>query len=174
MGYGYMVDPHSSDHLVTNSETMMSNLSNSTVPLSWICDIIPAVRFLSDGFPSTVYRHTARQNAKMNGFVIDVPFSFFKKQVKNGSNRSSFVSDLLSLLNTADTQLSTKNEKTIKTTAEILYAEGSVTTVASLTSFMLAMIKFPAVQRRAQAEIDAVVGTDRLPGFHDREPSAIC
>jgi cytochrome P450 len=30
---------------------------------------------------------------------------------------------------------------------------------------MLAMIAFPKVQRRAQAEIDAVVGRDRLPTF---------
>jgi cytochrome P450 len=32
---------------------------------------------------------------------------------------------------------------------------------------MLAMIAFPEVQRRAQAEIDAVVGRDRLPSFSD-------
>ncbi len=32
---------------------------------------------------------------------------------------------------------------------------------------MLAMIAFPKVQRRAQAEIDAVVGRDRLPTFAD-------
>ena len=32
---------------------------------------------------------------------------------------------------------------------------------------MLAMIAFPEVQRRAQAEIDAVVGRDRLPTFAD-------
>jgi cytochrome P450 len=32
---------------------------------------------------------------------------------------------------------------------------------------MLAMIAFPEVQRRAQAEIDAVVGRDRIPTFVD-------
>ena len=31
------------------------------------------------------------------------------------------------------------------------------------------MILFPDVARRAQAEIDAVVGQDRLPSFSDRE-----
>lgn len=33
---------------------------------------------------------------------------------------------------------------------------------------MLAMLLHPEVQRRAQAEIDAVVGADRLPSFEDR------
>ena len=33
---------------------------------------------------------------------------------------------------------------------------------------MLAMLQHPDVQERAQAEINAVVGTDRLPNFDDR------
>jgi cytochrome P450 len=31
------------------------------------------------------------------------------------------------------------------------------------------MTLFPDVQKKAQAEIDAVVGTDRLPSFADRD-----
>ena len=34
--------------------------------------------------------------------------------------------------------------------------------------FTLAMVEHPHVWKRAQAEIDAVVGTDRLPEFDDR------
>lgn len=35
--------------------------------------------------------------------------------------------------------------------------------------FFLAMTLFPDVQRKAQEEIDRVVGSGRLPGFQDRE-----
>ena len=38
-----------------------------------------------------------------------------------------------------------------------------------MTAFFLAMIRFPDHQRRAQAELDAVVGPDRLPDFSDRD-----
>jgi len=41
-------------------------------------------------------------------------------------------------------------------------------TVSSMTSFFLALALFPRVQRRAQAELDVVVGRDRLPTFDDR------
>ena len=34
--------------------------------------------------------------------------------------------------------------------------------------FTLAMVQNPHVWKRAQADINAVVGTDRLPGFEDR------
>lgn len=31
------------------------------------------------------------------------------------------------------------------------------------------MLHFPEAMRKAQAELDAVVGADRLPGYEDRE-----
>lgn len=41
-------------------------------------------------------------------------------------------------------------------------------TVSSLHSFFLAMTIYQDVQRRARAELDAVVGPDRLPTLEDR------
>ena len=41
-------------------------------------------------------------------------------------------------------------------------------TVSSMSSLFLALVLFPRVQSRAQAELDAVVGRDRLPTFDDR------
>jgi cytochrome P450 len=38
-----------------------------------------------------------------------------------------------------------------------------------MTSFLLAMTMYPEVQKKIQDEIDANVGTDRLPTFADRD-----
>lgn len=38
-----------------------------------------------------------------------------------------------------------------------------------LMVFVLAMVLYPGVQKRAQAEIDLVIGTDRLPVFEDKK-----
>lgn len=35
--------------------------------------------------------------------------------------------------------------------------------------FILAMIAYPEVQKKAQEELDAVVGRDRMPTFADRD-----
>ena len=40
-------------------------------------------------------------------------------------------------------------------------------TVSALETFMLAMIYNPDLQKRGQAAVDAVIGTDRLPDFSD-------
>ena len=37
-----------------------------------------------------------------------------------------------------------------------------------MTFLFMALVLFPQVQRRAQAELDDVVGRDRLPTFDDR------
>ena len=41
--------------------------------------------------------------------------------------------------------------------------------MSALCSFFLAMLLYPDVQKKAQAELDRVVGNDRLPNFNDRE-----
>ncbi|KAK6985037.1 cytochrome P450 [Favolaschia claudopus] len=46
-------------------------------------------------------------------------------------------------------------------------SEGSDTTVASLGTFVLGMLLNPEVQKKAQAELDAVLGPGQLPDFVD-------
>ena len=41
-------------------------------------------------------------------------------------------------------------------------------TITALSNFLLAMMQNPDVQRKARDELDAVVGTERLPTFADR------
>lgn len=41
--------------------------------------------------------------------------------------------------------------------------------MASLRAFFLAMAMYPDVQKKAQVELDRVVGPTRLPDFEDRD-----
>ena len=41
-------------------------------------------------------------------------------------------------------------------------------TVSSMHSLFLALVLYPHVQRRAQTELDIVIGRDRMPTFDDR------
>jgi cytochrome P450 len=59
-------------------------------------------------------------------------------------------------------------EWNIKWSAASLYAGGGDATVSFLHTFFLAMQLYPEVQRRAQEEIDRVIGNDRLPTLADR------
>ena len=49
-----------------------------------------------------------------------------------------------------------------------MWSNATLQTAAALSVFMLAMNLYPDVARKAQAEIDTVVGRDRMPSFSDR------
>lgn len=53
--------------------------------------------------------------------------------------------------------------------AGTIFGAGADTSMAALTVFVLAMVLHPEVMRKAQAEIDRVVGRDRLPTSADHE-----
>jgi cytochrome P450 len=62
----------------------------------------------------------------------------------------------------------TLTEELIKDSAAVSYAAGADTSVSTLTTFILAMTLHPEAQKRAQAELDTVLG-DRLPTFADKD-----
>lgn len=65
--------------------------------------------------------------------------------------------------------MSEEDADILKWAAASIYFGGSDTTVASTSSFFLAMTLYPDVVKKAQAELDAVVGPHRLPTFADWE-----
>ncbi|KAF8191490.1 cytochrome P450 [Mycena galopus ATCC 62051] len=49
-----------------------------------------------------------------------------------------------------------------------MFGAGAGTTAGAILVFVLAMTLYPSVMRTAQAELDEVVGTERMPAFSDR------
>jgi cytochrome P450 len=66
------------------------------------------------------------------------------------------------LLATSDT-VSERNKNIVNNIINYFYQTSSV-----VQALFLAMALYPEVQKKAQAEIDSVVGPNRLPNFEDR------
>ncbi|KAM5368098.1 hypothetical protein ACJZ2D_009702 [Fusarium nematophilum] len=96
--------------------------------------------------------------------VIDTPYAFVKEQLSQGRRNLSFLSNLLEAGDESN-----EEKLTNKWSATALYTAGADTTVSSIACFFLAMTAYPEAQRKAQEEIDRVVGQDRLPSLSDRE-----
>ncbi|KAF4503330.1 O-methylsterigmatocystin oxidoreductase [Fusarium agapanthi] len=166
MTYGYNLEPHKPNPLALLIEQMMQNFSLAFVPMSWPVDILPIIRYLPETLPGMSFKRIARDwNANMR-MVVDLPYALVKKQIAKQSNRASYVS---SLLKQHDGDVDEETEDAIKQTAAVMYAGGADTTVSSIRGFVLAMLLFPDVQRKAQKEIDSAVGNERLPQFEDRD-----
>ncbi|RMZ82568.1 hypothetical protein DV738_g1475, partial [Chaetothyriales sp. CBS 135597] len=167
--YGYAVKPLSADPLVLLIEQMMDEFSLAFRPMTWAVDFLPWLRHMPEWFPGASFKRLGRQWSVNTRMVIETPYNFVRKQIARGVYRQSFVASTLNPGGSGSTELSEEYLRAVKNSAAIMYAGGADTTVSSLSSLILALTLFPEVQKKAQEEIDAVVGTDRLPGFADRE-----
>jgi len=93
-----------------------------------------------------------------------VPFNFVKQNMHDGVDSRSVVAKLLE----TNQARGSSGEKSVQEMAATAYAAGADTTVSALASFSLAMAVHPDMQKKAQNEIDTVIGTHRLPDFEDR------
>ena len=101
-----------------------------------------------------------------------------KANVKGGLSRDCWVSNYLRARADAGiedapggglTKDGWMRDKFIAYTAGSLLEAGSDTTASSILVFLLYMVCYPEVLKKAQAEIDRVVGGDRMPGWEDEE-----
>ncbi|KAF4571189.1 hypothetical protein EYR36_008518 [Pleurotus pulmonarius] len=88
-----------------------------------------------------------------------------RRSKAEGTSKPSFLSNMLERFN--GRTLYDEEREDLKDAAAVMYGAGAGTTSATLGMFFLAMLDNPECQKLAQAEIDRVVGKDRLPTFDD-------
>lgn len=169
IGYGYSVEPKGSDPMVRLVQRMMANVSESVVPMKWPVDIMPFLKHYPEWLPGGSFHKTAALWKKFNEAVCDIPYDFVRQRMRDGTGESCFVAKHVDKELGRGPELDAETEEAVKLAAANIYAGGSDTTVSSLSSFTLAMVKFPDVQRRAQEEIDGLTRGERLPRIEDRE-----
>ncbi|RAH49639.1 cytochrome P450 [Aspergillus brunneoviolaceus CBS 621.78] len=172
IGYGYTVEPHGRDPLVELADRAMEDFSVAMLPATYLVDYIPFLRHLPPWLPGGSFIRTARGYKQTVTAFSDLPYAFVRHQMHHahGHFTPSFLSNLLE--HQPALPPGSEAEVTVKWSAASLYAGGADTTVSSIATFFLAMALFPDVQRKAQAELDSVLGAAdrlRLPTFADRE-----
>ncbi|KAG2035464.1 cytochrome P450 [Suillus americanus] len=141
----------------------LSELINVTLPpeRSAILTAFPILTRLPAWFPGASFQRIAHRTRRLALESMNEPFEYVKRNMAAGNAPKSMVSDLLTEM---DEGKEAFPEQAVKQIAVTVFIGGSST----LSTFILAMVLHPEVQRLAQQEIDSVVGVDRLPDFHDR------
>ncbi|KAF2702973.1 cytochrome P450, partial [Pleomassaria siparia CBS 279.74] len=162
--YGYTAKAHGADPLVDLAGRAMQGFAEATVPGRWLVDMVPFLRYLPDGFPGTSFKGTGRAMKDTLSQCVEQPYAFVKQQIREKRHKTSFLSQAIENIGT-DAEM----EFIHKWAALALFTGGADTTVSSLMTFFLAMMVFPDVQRKAQEELDHVIGGSRLPVSADRD-----
>ncbi|KAJ8690632.1 hypothetical protein PTI98_012043 [Pleurotus ostreatus] len=165
--YGHDVKSYD-DKFVQLAEKAGTATIEVGTPAATLVDFIPLLKHLPSWMPGGGFKREARKCQALVQAMIDIPFESVRDSVINGNAPPSFTSSILeSYCKSGDFKLPIEDERDIKGAAGTLYAAAEDTTVSTLTTFILAMVLYPEVFKKAQREIDAVIGRQRLPTFQD-------
>ncbi|KAI0736096.1 cytochrome P450 [Fomitopsis betulina] len=160
--YGYGVEGED-DELVQLVDRAVEEFSLASAPGAYYADILPILTQIPAWFPGASWKCTAFAWRRDLEAMCDIPFNFTECQMATGNSPLSFVSFNL------ESATDQEQKRVVKNAAASMYSAGADTTVSAICSFFLAMMCSPDAQTKAQAEIDRVIGSERLPSLSDRE-----
>lgn len=161
--YGIRI-AHKDDPYADIAERAME-AAKVALPGNSLMDVVPQLRHIPPWVP-IFGRWTAQAHAvrKYPIAMLEVPYKRAKDDMRTGAAQPCMAHEMLERLQTDPTV----TEQVIKDACAVSYLGGADTSVGTLVSFVMAMVLWPEYQRKAQAELDRVLG-DRLPDFADQE-----
>ncbi|KAI9449498.1 cytochrome P450 [Lactarius psammicola] len=160
--YGYQVKERD-DEIVHIAEVATLEFSRAATPGAFLVDSLPFLRHVPEWFPGAGWKKLGREWRADTYKVVDTPFEYTQQRRAAGISETSFVDAY------SGDGMSEEDADILKWGAASIYFGGADTMVSSTSSFFLAMTLYPDVMKKAQAELDAVVGPHRLPTFADWE-----
>ncbi|KAF8439002.1 cytochrome P450 [Boletus edulis BED1] len=126
----------------------------------------PFLMYLPSWFPGATWQRTADVGRNVIDWWLTTPVQNVKDRMVDGPISPCLVGDALSRIN--EKQAGADNIIRLIRGAAASSLLGEQYSASVLQVFVLAMVLYPDVQKHAQAEIQAVVGSERLPDFSDR------
>lgn len=168
--YGLQVQDKD-DPYITAAERGVRPLFDAAVPGAFLVDIFPILKHVPEWMPFAGFKRKAKEWGRWASIMVNMPFEATIHNIKDGNFTPSFVSYSLEQIDeSGDVEQRVKQQKSIiKSIAGSLYTAGSDTTVSAIASCVLGLLSQPEVLKKAQEEIDTVVGVGQLPGFEHRE-----
>ncbi|KAJ7194939.1 cytochrome P450 [Mycena pura] len=164
LAYGYKISEEENDPFVDLVDKAMSEFSHILRPGAFLIEVLPILKYVPSWFPGAKFKRLAEKYNHSCDDMAEVPLAYVKEQMELGQAASSYTANLLSETDESAAQ----REFDIKWSAASFYGGGSETTVSVVTLYFLVAAKYPHIQAKAQAEMDRVVGPNRLPTFSDR------
>ncbi|TFK25338.1 cytochrome P450 [Coprinopsis marcescibilis] len=169
VSYGIKIQKNDDFYVKTAEQGVSPALHIVGNPGAFLVDTIPILKYVPSWFPGAGFKTKAKEWKRLSKVMLEVPFKAAKAAIADGSASISLVSANLDRLEALG-QNDSAQEQAVKEVAGGLYAVGIDTTVSPIVSCILALVKNPAVLKRAQAELDSVIEPGRFPDLSD-EPA---
>ncbi|CAE6448804.1 unnamed protein product [Rhizoctonia solani] len=133
----------------------------------WLVNDFPILKHIPSWFPGAEFRKFGEKGYDLRKRYADTMFDMVQEQVVQGRvEQPSYASGLLESKGGANAN--SDDLYLIKYTAASIFSAGTSTTTGVIKSFFLMASLYPEAVKRAQAEIDSVVGREKIPSLEDR------
>ncbi|KAH8990412.1 cytochrome P450 [Lactarius hatsudake] len=138
----------------------VARVLRAALPGAHFVEFFPWMRHIPSRFAK--WKRDAEYWYEKDSAMFESLFNGVREKLSKGIDRPSLAGTLIK-----DAEKYGLSDRESSWVAALMYAGGADTTSATLAWWMLAMVTYPEVQKRAQAELDAVVGRSRTPTFAD-------
>ncbi|KDN46850.1 hypothetical protein RSAG8_03927, partial [Rhizoctonia solani AG-8 WAC10335] len=165
LAYGY--SPKTQQDPVLSLVHDATRYAAASLGKHWLVNDFPLLKHIPSWFPGAEFRRIGKRGYAARTRYADTLFNMVVEQVRRGFvERSSYVSGLLESkggvnVNSDDTYL-------IKWTGASIFTGENFQTSSVIKSFFLMVCLYPEAAKKAQAEIDSVIGRERIPSLQDR------
>ncbi|KAI0335310.1 cytochrome P450 [Cubamyces sp. BRFM 1775] len=167
VSYGILAQGHNDKYIVIGERAVEGPSEALVLGALWV-EFLPFLRHLPPWLPGASYQRKAA-NWRADAMALKhVPFERAIESFRDGEGTWSLASEILHREYQVGNETSAGTEELAKNVAAVTYGAGADTSFSTLQTFFLAMALHPDVQRKAQVELDAVVGPMRLPEFEDQ------
>ncbi|TCD61532.1 hypothetical protein EIP91_008276 [Steccherinum ochraceum] len=166
--YGKQIDSMDDEYVVT-AEKATEGLSIAVLPGGHLVEFFPILRHFPSWLPGGGSKRVAEKYIPYVRNLRNKAFLEVKSAFGKGTPRPCVVSSMIEDIHAAHggTAEEAVQEDMAMNVAGSTYTAGADTTTSAAESFVLAMALYPDVQRKAQAELDRVIGSGRLPIWDD-------
>ncbi|KAJ3505896.1 hypothetical protein NLJ89_g7171 [Agrocybe chaxingu] len=163
--FGYQIDSLDDPAILAANKSLDIGNPLFTVGGSLIT-VFPFLARVPAWVPGAISQKRAAEGRYWTHEMKRIPLEDVRRRMDEGRATPSLVSQLLEKKITVG--IADEDEHIMNNVAFTTYGAASDTTISVTNTFFYAMSLHPEVQVKAQAEIDRVVGTHRLPEFTDR------
>ncbi|CAA7263091.1 unnamed protein product [Cyclocybe aegerita] len=146
------------------------------LPFGSLINIFPLLRHIPPWFPGAVSQRKAAKTRQLAREMKRIPLQDLKERMAKGQTSYSVIGNFLERQASIESPQDEKSLDILSDIAYTLYGDSlteshhlrDTQTISATGSFLYLMATNPDAQKKAQAEIDALLGAQRLPEFCDR------
>lgn len=166
-------NPDETRALINHNLDMLKMFGEANIPGRFMVNVFPFLKHVPGWVPGAGFQSFFDKFREAANKTLHLPYLDAKARLERGesSTHPSLITGILdrrsSVLEKDGPDIEDQ-ERLAKDVCGLTYLAGAETSAASATVLLLVLAEHPEVQKKAQEELDAVVGLDRSPTIGDR------